>query len=265
MSKYTWGKSVNEQYSDNDSAESPPKWPFGGRKKSKSSVQAASRKRGRSEPDEAPKKRQRSSGTAPTDPWDAKVMRAAITELSDETVRQLLLEGTRLLPSLQEATLAEANRKKTTKKQVAKVLDFDRYLMTARNIWEKALDRNAVIDPDDIAAEFDTLVKAESSYATKRSALEALCEIDEWIVNDGESDLGRSIREEMNEYENRSLVETMCYVVEIMTDEEKARLREEKNVVGRISDLGGDGLDEALELGLDEVLELIEGQKDDQP
>ncbi|KAK3647076.1 hypothetical protein LTR56_008244 [Elasticomyces elasticus] len=50
-----------------------------------------------------------------------------------------------------------------------------------------------------------------------------------------------------------------------MTDEEKARLREEKNVVGRISDLGGNGLDEALELGLDEVLELIEGQKDDQP
>ncbi|KAK3641338.1 hypothetical protein LTR56_011366 [Elasticomyces elasticus] len=175
-------------------------------------------------------------------PDHQQTLQAAIAALDHETVRELLLDAAKASSAIHQATLAKSGGERSFPDSTG-----------------------AISDIESLIGRLETQVKAESSYATKRSALEALCEIGEWIVNDGESDLGRSIREEMTEYENRSLVETMCYVVEIMTDEEKARLREERDVVGRISDLGGDGLDEALELGLDEVLELIEGQKDDQP
>ncbi|KAK5675906.1 hypothetical protein LTS10_011638 [Elasticomyces elasticus] len=203
-------------------------------------------------------------------PDHQQTLETAIAALDHETVRGLLLDAARVSSAIHQATLAKYDEKKQFEQ--ARTVDFRSYINELATIWDRSGGERsfsdstgAISDIESLIGRLETQVKAESSYATKRSALEALCEIGEWIVNDGESDLGRNIREEMNEYENRSLVETMCYVIENMTDEEKARLREEKNVVGRISDLGGDGLDEALELGLDEVLELIEGQKDDQP
>ncbi|KAK5739451.1 hypothetical protein LTR17_005356 [Elasticomyces elasticus] len=203
-------------------------------------------------------------------PSHQQTLEAAIAALDHATVQGLLLDAAKVSSAIHQATLAKYDEKKQFEQ--ARTVDFRSYINELATIWDRSGGERsfpdstgAISDIESLIGRLETQVKAESSYATKRSALEALCEIGEWIVNDGESDLGRNIREEMNEYENRCLVETMCYVVENMTDEEKARLREEKNVVGRISDLGGDGLDEALELGLDEVLELIEGQKDDQP
>ncbi|KAK5738072.1 hypothetical protein LTR17_006315 [Elasticomyces elasticus] len=177
--------------------------------------------------------------TNPSSPTNEKrlpqTLEAAIAALDHETVRGLLLDAAKLSSAIHQATLAKYDEKKQFEQ--ARTVDIRSYINQLATIWDRSGGERsfpdstgAISDIESLIGRLETQVKAESSYATKRSALEALCEIGEWIVNDGESDLGRTIREEMNEYENRSLVETMCYVFEMMTDEEKALLRGKKRV-----------------------------------
>ncbi|KAK4889574.1 hypothetical protein LTR27_011652 [Elasticomyces elasticus] len=115
----------------------------------------------------------------------------AIAALDKITLAQLLLEATRDSTTLRDAVLAK--HKEARQKALDRVISFKKYVLQAAAIWQRVEEEGKPEDwvekyrvVDELVAVIERigeLVEYDSSYGTRRNALQALCSIGERFVN----------------------------------------------------------------------------------
>lgn len=198
-------------------------------------------------------------------------LQKAINALDTELIRRLLFTAAQSNPHI--ASLAQSHYAALLQKEQARVIDFDHYSKSVWkeiNITHKRLGGSrqydaagGVIDYTcDCIRSIGRLAKRESSFGTKRSALETLRKIGKTIALSGMDVVGREVIKAF-QYED-VLEKTMGRIVRRMAEEEKVMMRgvEDGGFMEKLGELVDLAKGHCIMGGLKDVMRLLDPEGD---
>ncbi|KAK4952196.1 hypothetical protein LTR10_010118 [Elasticomyces elasticus] len=156
----------------------------------------------------------------------------AIEALDLETLQQLLLDATKTSRSTLSAVEAAFAEKKDAEGKTG--FSYSDFMYGIEEYWDYALKHPsgeafsdgfyvAFKTEDDMKQYMQKGITVADAYYTKHSALEVLCELSQWIVEAGSSQMGLGMQNMCTL--TGELAKTMSHVVDRMTAEEVTQIR----------------------------------------
>lgn len=211
-------------------------------------------------------KRQRANTSGdkavPSNPPDD--YRKIIATFDESTVRDLLLSAA--ISSSQVAAQVISRRNDISNAEAAKVIDFDHF---SKSVWHAMAQGGGASGSKqyDLGLEVSfaiektiATIKAQtpshSSFGTKKSALVTLRKIAKTVVLSGNDTMGHEVINQLYQ-DGDPLDKAMHYIVDGMSEEERVKLRGDREWVDKVKELVELGRDHDMYGTLDQLLEKL--------
>ncbi|KAK5689815.1 hypothetical protein LTR97_012574 [Elasticomyces elasticus] len=167
---------------------------------------------------------------------DLGLRRRAIDSLDKATLQQLLLDATK--KSITTKRALEVKFAEKQRDERVDTNDFSHFLDSVVEIWSsnhQYHNQESSVHADTAANDITNLlgriasqVTVDSSYAIKRTGLNVLCEIGNWILKTGHCALGRGVQQHFEAHD--TMAEAMMCVTDVCVDEEVWKIRADKEI-----------------------------------
>ena len=193
--------------------------------------------------------------------------KSIIDKWDEQTVREVLLATAQHVPDA--AALIVRRRDSIRREESAKVIDFDYQSKVAWHALNNRRDKrngprgfeagiDAAITVSQTIAEIKEQTPAHASFGTKKSALVTLRKIGKSIALGGRNDeFGSQVIKTLSNEED-PLAKAMLEIVGMMTEEEKAKMRDDKEWIEKVEELMKLGEDVDMFETLENMLEELD-------